>query len=57
MTKQKSLRKIFEWIIMYYQNVDRDKEPHFLLPGPKHLQLKFNSKIQNVKRVLNLNCK
>ena len=27
------------------------------LPGPNHLQLKFNSKMQNVKRVLDLNCK
>ena len=27
------------------------------LAGPDHLQLKFNSKMQDVKRVLDLNCK
>ena len=27
------------------------------LPGPNHLQLKFNSKMQDVKRVFDLNCK
>ena len=26
------------------------------LPGQNHLQLKFNSKMHNVKRVLDLNC-
>ena len=57
MTKQKSLRKISEWIIIYGQNVARDKARYFLLPGPNHLQLKFNSKMQDVKRVLDLKCK
>ena len=57
MTKQKSLRKIFEWIVIYCCNVARDHAPYFPLPGPNHLQLKFNSKMQDVKRVLDLNCK
>ena len=26
------------------------------LPGPNHAQLNFNTKMQDVKRVLNLNC-
>ena len=30
---------------------------YFPLPGPNHLQLKFNSRIQDVKRILDLNCK
>ena len=29
----------------------------FPLLGPNHLQIKFNSKMQDLKRVLNLNCK
>ena len=57
MTKQKSLKKIFEWIIIYCQNVVRDNAPYFPLPGPNHLQLKFNSKMLHVKRVFDLNCK
>ena len=40
MTKQKSLRKIFEWIVIYCYNVARDNAPYFPLPGPNHLQLK-----------------
>ena len=55
--KQKSLRKTFEWIIVYCYNVARDKAPYFSLPGPNYLQLKFNSKMQHVKRVLDLKCK
>ena len=31
--------------------------PYFPLPGPNHRQLKINSKMQDVKRVLDLNCK
>ena len=27
-----------------------------LLPGPYHVQLNFNTKMQDVKRVLDLNC-
>ena len=55
--KQKSLRKIFEWIIIFCQNVARYDAPYFPLSRPNHLQLKFNSKMQDVKRVLDLNCK
>ena len=33
MTKQKSLRKIFEWIIIYCKNVARDNAPYFPLPS------------------------
>ena len=57
MTKQKSLRKIFEWIIIYCENVARDNAVYFPLLGPNHRQLKVNSKMQDVKRVLDLNCK
>ena len=28
----------------------------FLLPGANHVQLNFNTKMQDVKRVLDLNC-
>ena len=28
----------------------------FPLPGPNHVQLNFNTKMQDVKRVLDLNC-
>ena len=38
-------------------NVARDNAPYLSLRGPNHLQLKFNSKMQDVKRVLDLNCK
>ena len=31
------------------------RQSTFFLPGPNHLQLKFNSKMQDVKRVLDLN--
>ena len=43
----------------YYlpQNVARDKALYFLLPGLNHLQLKFNSKMQDVIRGLDLNRK
>ena len=43
--------------ILTYGHVARDNAPYFLLPGPNHLPLKFNSKMQYVKRVLDLNCK
>ena len=48
---------MFEWIIIYCENVARDNAPYFPLPGPNHLQLKLNSKMQDVKRVLDLNYK
>ena len=56
MAKQKSLRKIFELIIIYCYNVARDNAPCFSLSGPNHLQLKFNPKMQDVKCALDLNC-
>ena len=52
MTKQKSLRKIFEWIIIYCYNVARNNASYFPLPVPSPLQLKFNKKMQDVKRKL-----
>ena len=55
MIKQKSLTKIFEWIIIYCHNIVGGIVPYFPLPGPNHLQ-KFNTKIQDFKRVLVLNC-
>ena len=33
-------------------NVARDNAPYFPLPGPNHLQLKSNSKMPDVKRIL-----
>ena len=39
MTKQKSLKKIFEWIIIYCYNIARGNAPYFPLPGPNHLQI------------------
>ena len=56
MTKQKSLRKIFEWIIIYCENVARDNAPYFPLPGPNNLQPKSNFKMQDIKRILDLSC-
>ena len=38
MTKQKSLRKIFEWIIIYCYNIVRGNVPRFPQPGPNHSQ-------------------
>ena len=35
----------------------RGNVPCFPLPWPYHLQLKFRTKMQGVKRVLDLNCK
>ena len=37
-------------------NVARNNAPYFPLPGPNHLQLKFNTRMQDVKRILDLNC-
>ena len=34
MTKQTSLRKIFEWIIIYCYNIAEGNVPYFPLPGP-----------------------
>ena len=47
MTKQKSRKKTFEWIIA------RGNVLYFSLPRPK--TTKFNHKIQDFKRVLDLN--
>ena len=57
MTKQKSLRKIFEWIIIYCENIAGGNMPYFPLHGPNHLQLKFYAIVQDFKRVLDFNCK
>ena len=35
---QKSLRKIFEWIIIYCWNIAWGNVPYFQLPGPNPLQ-------------------
>ena len=37
-------------------NVARDNATYLPLPGPNHVQFNFNTKMQNVKRVLDLNC-
>ena len=55
MAKQKSLRKILDWIIIYCQNIAGGNALYFPLHGPNHLQLKFLTKMQNFKRVLDLN--
>ena len=57
MTKQKSLRKILEWIIVYRKNIAGDNMPYFPLRGPNHLQLKYYAIMQDFKRVLNFNRK
>ena len=41
--KQKSLRKIFEWIIIYCLNIAKDYVPYFPLFGPNK---SFTIKIQ-----------
>ena len=46
-----------ENLLIYCYNVARDNAPYFPLRGPNHFQLKFNSKMQDVKCVLDLNCK
>ena len=38
MTKQKSLRKIFEWIIIYCSSIAGGNVPYLPLHGPNHLQ-------------------
>ena len=34
----------------------RQYAPYFPLPGSNHIQLNFNTKMRDVKRVLDLNC-
>ena len=49
MTKQKSVRIFFEWIIICNENIARINEPYFPLLGPNHLQnLLSKWKILNV---------
>ena len=56
--KTKISRKILEWIIIYCQIILQDgNAPYFPLSGPNHALTKFNSKIQNFKRALDLNRK
>ena len=55
MTKKKSLRNFFEWIIIYHYNIARGNVPYFPLLGPNQLT-KFNLKMQDFKHVLYLNC-
>ena len=38
------------------KKVARVNAPYFPLPGANHVQLNFNTKMQDVKHVLNLNC-
>ena len=38
-------------------NVTKNNAPYFPVHGPNHLQLKFNTRMQDVKRILDLNCK
>ena len=57
MTKQKSLKENLR--VDYYLLLKCSKKQCTLLPlpGPNHLQLKFNTRMQDVKRILDLNCK
>ena len=49
MTKQKSRRKIFKWIIIYRENIAPGYVPCFELPAPNHFQnLTPKCKILNV---------
>ena len=57
MTKQKYLRKIFEWIIIYCYNIAGGDAPYFPLPELDHIQLKFNTRVQDLKGILDLNLK
>ena len=57
MTKQKSLRKTFDLIIIYCQNIAEGIVPYFPLHGPNHLQVKFYTIMQDLKRVVEFNCK
>ena len=41
-----------DYYLAYCWNVARDNAPYFPLPGPNHFQLKFNSKMHDVKRIL-----
>ena len=57
MTKQKSLRKSSSGLLLTAKMLQETiNAPCFPQPGPNHLQLKFNSKMQDVKRVFVLNC-
>ena len=57
MTKHESLRKIFEWIIIYCKNIAGDSVSYFPLHAPIHLQLKFYTIMQGFKRILDFNSK
>ena len=54
MIKEKSPRKIFEWITIYCWNIAESMYLAFPYVG-KSLP-KFNPKMQDFKRVLDLNC-
>ena len=56
MTKQKSFRKIFEWIIIYSKNIARGNASYYPPTWAKSLT-KFITKMQNFKRVLDLQVK
>ena len=44
-------------LLLKCNNVARDNAVYFPLSGPNHVQLNFNSKMQDVKQFLDLNCK
>ena len=58
MTKQKSLRKIFEWIIIFTAKILQEA---MCLTSPSMNRithnLKFYTIMQEIKRVLDFNCK
>ena len=49
---KENLRVGFHLLLKYCT----DNAPYFRLPGPNHVQLNFNTKMQDVKRVLDLKC-
>ena len=56
MTKQKSLRNIFEWIILLFTSKILQEAMHITFPYLGQITNKILSQIQDFKRVLDLNC-
>ena len=56
MTKQKLPRNIFEWIILLFTSKILQEAMYLTSPTWAKSLAKFNTKMQDVKRVLDLNC-
>ena len=57
MRKQKSLRNFIEWIILLFEAKILQETMYLTYPTWAKSLTKFNTKMQDFKRVLNLNCK